>query len=66
MKEPDFNFKKHQNHHKSWKMLIRFIVYGIIISLLLYFMLYKDETTENSKKETIDAFDIDVTAQPSE
>ena len=51
MKKTEFDFKKHQNFSKSWKMLIRFLIYSIVIAVLLFLIFYRDNSVENQIKE---------------
>lgn len=53
MKSSKFNFKRHQNFSKSWKMLIRFLIYSVVIGILV-FLIYnpgnRDEAVINSEE----------------
>ncbi|WP_417264764.1 hypothetical protein [Brumimicrobium sp.] len=67
MKASKFDFKKHQNYHKSWKMLLRFIIYGTVIFLLLYFTFFKEKApSENSNDADIEVFEVEITPPQSE
>lgn len=61
MSNSEFDFKKHQNFSKSWKMLIRFLVYSVVISLLLFLIYYENKSKEELKKGSdIEQFDIEI------
>lgn len=55
MKTSKFNFKKHQNFSKSWKMMIRFSVYTLVITLLIYLIF----STNNSSEKTMNEQEIE-------
>lgn len=52
MKNPQFNFKKHQNFSKSWKMLVRFLIYSVVIAVLLYLIYNPNESSKNPSNES--------------
>jgi RsiW-degrading membrane proteinase PrsW (M82 family) len=67
MKTPIFDFKKHQNYRKSWKMLVRFIIYGGVILFLLYLIFYNEKTSpDKSDDATINQFDVEIIEPQSE
>lgn len=51
MSRSEFDFKKHQNLSKSWKMLIRFLVYAIVIAVILILMYYTNKSPEELENE---------------
>ncbi|WP_107039509.1 hypothetical protein [Brumimicrobium mesophilum] len=58
MNKPEFDFKKHQNFSKSWKMLIRFLIYSIIITVLLFLIFFNDQSSKSEKE--IDQIDLNM------
>lgn len=57
-----FNFKKYQNYNKSWKMLIRFLIYSVVIFFLMYMIFsQKKAPTENTDDAIINEFEIETT-----
>ncbi|HLV40982.1 MAG TPA: hypothetical protein VKY37_01790 [Brumimicrobium sp.] len=67
MKAPQFDFKRHQNHRKSWRMLVRFIIYGLVISFLMYLIFFKEKApsvTTNDANEKY--FEVDIIEPQSE
>ena len=67
MKAHKFNFKNYQSHHKSWKLLIKFVIYGVIIFLLLYFIFSnKKASSEDRNDAFIEVFEIETNAPQSE
>ncbi len=59
MENLEFNFKKHQNFSKSWKTLVRFIIYSVVISFLIYLIINaKNLNQDTIKKENIDQINI--------
>lgn len=50
MKTPVFNFKKHQNFTKNKKMIIRFVIYSFLITVLMYLI----QRNDNSELKEID------------
>ncbi len=60
-KEKLFDFKKYQNAKKSWRMLIRFIIYSIVIGILVYLIFTEGSSSErNSKNEDVEVFEIEI------
>jgi hypothetical protein len=57
----EFNFKKHQNFQKSWKMILRFTIYGVVMFVLLYLLMQKNEEIEQSEQVEINQIEIDTT-----
>ncbi len=55
----EFNFKKHQTFQKSWKMILRFAIYGVVIFILLYLLMRKNE--EIIQSEQVDQIEVDTT-----
>jgi len=67
MKTPGFNFKKHQNHHKSWKTLIRFSIYSLVMFLILYLIFFNEKApSENTNDANIETFEVEITEPLSE
>ncbi|RFC54232.1 hypothetical protein [Brumimicrobium aurantiacum] len=58
MKSSKFDFKKHQNLSKSWKMVIRFVIYSVVIAVLL-FLIYNMEDNKKSDTDSISGFEIE-------
>ncbi|PWH85571.1 hypothetical protein [Brumimicrobium oceani] len=60
MKNPQFNFKKHQNLSKSWKMMLRFIIYSVVIALLLY-LIYNPEQAvkKHTNEEKVEQIELE-------
>lgn len=46
--KPEFNFKKYQNLKKSWKMIIRFIIYSVVIAFLSH-LIFNAEKQSNKE-----------------
>ncbi len=55
----EFNFKKHQTFQKSWKMIFRFAIYSVVIFILLYLLMRKNE--EINQPEQVDQIEVDTT-----
>jgi len=67
MKTPLFDFKKHQNYRRSWKMLVRFIIYGVVISFLLYLIFLKEKApSENTNDAKNNYYEVDIIEPQSE
>lgn len=60
-----FDFKQYQTYRYSWKLLIRFLVYGAVISFLLYNVFLKEikkaPTQPVNDATTVNDFDVDLT-----
>jgi hypothetical protein len=58
-----FNFDDHRAHKKSYKILIRFIIYGVVILILLYLINNQSKTAEtpqNKNLQEIEEVDIEL------
>lgn len=56
-----FNFERYRNHHKNWKLMLRFLIYTLVISILLYMILSQKKSSSEIIPEddtTIEYFDI--------
>lgn len=59
-KDKRFDFRKYQNAKKSRRMLIRFIIYSIVISFIVYLILEEgEEEGETKKTNSIEQFEIE-------
>lgn len=62
--EKPFDFKRYQNLKKSRRMLVRFILYGIIIGVLIYLISDKQKASpEETDNADIENFEIESTEQ---
>jgi len=60
MKTTEFDFKKHQNFSINRKMIVRFLIYSVVISVLMYLIYYSEGTKENTEnEEKIDQIDVE-------
>ncbi|RYM33944.1 hypothetical protein ERX46_08235 [Brumimicrobium glaciale] len=60
MKTPEFDFKKHQNFSRNRKMIVRFLIYSVVISMLMYLIYDSEDTKENTEnEEKIDQIDVE-------
>ena len=63
MQSPHFDFKKHQNFHKNRKIILHFLIYGILLFFLVFFIYQSKKTpTEQTDDGTIKNFEVDSTA----
>ncbi|PKR81939.1 hypothetical protein CW751_00970 [Brumimicrobium salinarum] len=67
MKTPKFDFKKHQNYQKSWKMLVRFIIYGAVISFLMYLIFFTEKASPEPTNDASEKYyEVDIIEPQSE
>ena len=67
MKAPQFDFQKHQNYRKSWRMLIRFVIYGLVISFLMYLIFFKEKAPSEPSNDASDKYyEVDIIEPQSE
>lgn len=60
MKNSKFDFKRHQNFKKSYKMLIRFGIYIIVISFLLFLIFNQSSPKNDEKPKEIEVEEIEI------
>lgn len=56
-----FDFESYRSLGKSKRMLIRFIIYGLVILFLVYLIQQKYyQTAKNKEIDSIDRFEVEV------
>lgn len=56
-----FDFESYRSLGKSKRMLIRFIIYGLVILFLVYLIQQKyNQTAKNKEIDSIDRFEVEV------
>lgn len=55
-----FDFKQYQTYKYSWKLLVRFLIYGAVIYFLLYSIFLKEEKAPSQPVDDAIVNDFDI------
>lgn len=53
------DFQQYRQYQKGYKMLVRFIIYGVIIAVLLYLIQYKSDKNSPVDTKSIEQFSLE-------
>lgn len=59
MKKPDF--QQHRQFKRGYKMLVRFVLYGLTVGFLVYLIQYKSKKSNTVNTKQIEQFVIEDT-----